>query len=415
MIMKTQFRKPLVAAILFLVIAGVAGAQDWPQWRGSNRDGVVAGFVAPKTWPDQLKQTWKINVGEGHSSPVVAGGRVFLHSRLGEQEVVASYDLASGKQLWKDAYAAAYKMNPAAMGHGKGPKSTPIVSNGRLYTLGISGILTCYDAARGKVAWRKDFASQYKQTSPAFGTAMSPLVDRGLLIAHVGGQNQGELAAFDATTGAVKWSWTGDGPGYASPVIVELGGVRQVVTQSQQNVVGMSAASGELLWKIPYATEYEQNIVTPVVARDLVIISGLNKGVTALRPVKRGKVWAADELWQNKEASLYMNSPLVRGDMLFGLSHRNKGQYFCIDVKSGKTLWSGDGRQGENAALLLVGDLIFALNNDAELTIFPATATLQPPIKKYKVADSPTWAHPVVLRGRVLVKDANTLALWSFE
>jgi hypothetical protein len=152
-----------------------------------------------------------------------------------------------------------------------------------------------------------------------------------------------------------------------------------------------------------------------VVTRDLVIISGLNKGVTALRPVKRGNVWAADELWQNKEASLYMNSPLVRGDMLFGLSHRNKGQYFCIDVKSGKILWSGDGRQGENAALLLVGDLIFALNNDAELTIFPATARLQPPIKKYKVADSPTWAHPVLLRGRVLVKDTNTLALWSFE
>jgi outer membrane protein assembly factor BamB len=415
MTLKTQCRKPLVAAVLFLIIAGAAGAQDWPQWRGSNRDGVVAGFVAPKTWPDQLKQRWKINVGEGHSSPVVAGGRVFLHSRQGEQEVAASYDLASGKQLWKDAYAVTYKMHPAATGHGKGPKSTPIVSNGRLYTLGITGILTCYDAATGKVAWRKDFASQYKQTSPVFGTAMSPLVDRGLLIAHVGGHDQGGLAAFDATTGAVKWSWTGDGPGYASPVIVELGGVRQVVTQSQQNVIGTSAASGELLWKIPYATEYEQNIVTPVVTRDLVIISGLNKGVTALRPVKRGNVWAADEAWQNKDASLYMNSPLLRGNLLFGFSHRNKGQYFCIDVKSGKTLWSGDGRQGENAALLLVGDLIFALNNDAELSIFPATATLQPPIKKYKVADSPTWAHPVLLPGRVLVKDANTLALWSFE
>jgi len=415
MIMKAQYRKPLVASLLFLVIAGVAGAQDWPQWRGSNRDGSVAGFATPKTWPDQLKQRWKITVGEGHSSPVIAGGRVFLHSRQGEQEIVASYDLASGKQLWKDAYAVAYKMHPAATGHGKGPKSTPIVSNGRLYTLGITGILTCYEAATGKLVWRKDFASQYKQTSPVFGTAMSPLIDRGLLIAHVGGHDQGELVAFDATTGAVKWSWTGDGPGYASPVIAELGGVRQVITQSQQNVIGTSAASGELLWKIPFTTEYEQNIVTPVVARDLVIISGLNKGVTALRPVKRGNVWAADEVWQNKEASLYMNSPLLRGDMLFGFSHRNKGQYFCVDVKTGKTLWSGDGRQGENAALLLAGDLIFALNNEADLTIFPATAKLQTPIRKYKVADSPTWAHPVLLPGRVLVKDANTLALWSFE
>lgn len=402
--------------LLFLILVGLpAIGQDWQQWRGPNRDGSIAGFFPPKAWPEQITQKWRITVGEGHSSPIVVGGRVFLHSRQGEQEIVASYDLASGRQIWKDAYPVAYKMHPAATGHGKGPKSTPIAEVGRLFTLGITGTLSCYDMSNGQVKWRKDFASQFKQTSPLFGTAMSPLVDRGVLIAHLGGQHQGALVALDAATGTVKWSWTGDGPGYASPIIVELGGVRQVVTQSEQNVIGVAASTGELLWKIPFTTEYEQNIVSLVVAKDLLIFSGINKGLTALRPVKRGNLWEADQVWQNKEVSQYMNSPVLVGDTLFGFSHRNKGQYFSVDVKTGQTLWMGDGRQGENAALLVARDLLFSLNNDGELTVFPATSKQLSPIAKYKVADSPTWAHPVVLSSRILVKDLTNLTLWGIE
>jgi outer membrane protein assembly factor BamB len=413
------WKSALGAMLLIMTATGSpalqVAAQDSPQWRGPQRDGTVAGFRAPRTWPRELKQHWKIQVGEGHSTPVIVGGRVYLMTRQGEQEVVAAFDLATGKQIWKNAYAVAYQMNPAATAHGKGPKSTPVVAAGNLYTLGITGVLSCYDATSGRLKWRKDFAGQFKQTSPHFGTAMSPVVDRGLLIAHVGGHDQGALTAFDANTGAVKWTWTGDGPAYASPIVAEFGGVRQIITQSQANLIGVAASTGALLWKIPFTTEYDQNSVTPTVFGDLVIMSGINKGVTAYRPVKKGAVWAADQVWQNKEVSMYMNSPVLLGNLLFGLSHRNKGQYFCLDAASGKTLWTGDGRQGENAAMLLAGDLILSLTNDADLTVLPATAKLPQHVAKYRVADSPTWAHPVVSGNRILVKDVQWLALWSLD
>jgi outer membrane protein assembly factor BamB len=217
-----------------LLISNTAFAQDWNQWRGPNRDAVVASFTPPSTWPDKLNSIWKVQVGVGHSSPVVAGKRVFVHSRKDENEVVSCFDLDSGKQLWADSYPTPYTMNPAAVAHGKGPKSTPVVSDGKLFTLGISGILSCYDSATGKLLWRREFSKTEKSISPLYGTAMSPMVDRGLLIAHVGGNDSGTLAAFDAKNGETRWSWSGDGPGYASPIVFENSGTRQIVTQTQK-------------------------------------------------------------------------------------------------------------------------------------------------------------------------------------
>ncbi len=408
--------KTVLAIFLVSCLPGRAIlAQDWTQWRGPNRDGVISGFVAPKSWPEQLKSKWKVTVGIGHSSPLVAGRRVYLHSRQGENEVVSAFNLETGKLVWHNSYPAAYTVNPAAFAHGKGPKSTPVISQDRLYTLGITGILSCYDAATGRLVWRKDFAEKFKVRSPLYGTAMSPLVDRSLVIVHTGGNNQGGLVAMDASTGAEKWVWTGDGPGYASPIAVDLGGVRQIVTQSQQNIIGLSADKGELLWQIPFKTDYVQNIVTPILYKDLLIFSGLNNGVFAVRIIKRGAGLATEQVWQNKEVSMYMNSPVLSGNMLFGLSHRNKGQFFCLDAATGKTLWTGDPRQGENAAMLLAGDVIFSLTNDAELILTSAADKGANPIRKYKVADSPTWAHPAIAGKSILIKDENTLSLWSIE
>lgn len=410
-----SFLTPVLFGLLLVGLMNAVLAQDWPQWRGPARDGNVAGFIPPTTWPERLRAGWKVVVGEGHSSPVVVGNRVFQHSRLGEQEVVAAFDLSTGKEVWKDSYTAPYQMNPAATGHGKGPKSTPVAAGGKLYTLGITGTLSCYEISNGKLRWRKEFGSQLKPTAPEFGTAMSPIVDRGLLILHVGGGGQGSLMALDAVTGIAKWNWSGDGPGYASPIIIDLGGVRQIVTQSQKNIIGLAEADGQLLWKIPFTTAYEQNAVTPVAAGEMIIVSGLDQGLIALRPVKKGNVWAANQAWQNREVSLYMSSPVIRGGTIFGFSHRNKGQYFSVELATGKTLWLGDGRQGENAALELAGDLLMTLDNDARLTIFPVTARLTNPLRQYKVADSPTWAHPVILPGRILIKDVNSLSLLKLE
>lgn len=405
---------PGICAVV-LLLANAASAQEWPGWRGPNRDGAATAFTAPNAWPEQLKMKWKIPVGIGHSSPVVAGRNIYLHSRQGEQEVVSALDLDSGKLLWRDSYAVAYTMNPAAVPHGKGPKSTPVLSGGRLYTLGITGVLSCYDLKSGKLQWRKEFSKQFKATSPFYGTAMSPLVDNGLVIVHVGGHDAGALMAFDGESGDVKWSWKGDGPGYASPIAVALGGLRQIVTQTQKFIVGINAANGELLWQIPFETEYEQNIVTPVVYKDSLIFSGYDKGTTAVRLIKRADRWTTEQVWQNPQVSMYMNSPVVSGDYLFGLSHKRKGQYVCLDARTGETVWTSAGREGENAVVLNAGGVLLLLNNDAELVVAKNTAKGFEPQKKYTVAESPTWAQPAVIGNRILIKDASTLALWSVE
>jgi outer membrane protein assembly factor BamB len=276
-------------------------AQDWPQWRGPNRDGLATSFIPPKVWPDKLKTIWKVQVGLGHSSPIVVGRRAYLHSRQDENEVVSCFDLETGKLAWKDSYPTSYTMNPAAVTHGKGPKSTPVAHNGNLYTFGISGILSCYDTAAGKLKWRKEFSKQFKAISPLYGAATSPLVHNGLVIVHVGGHDSGALTAFSAETGDVKWNWAGDGPGYASPVVFETGGMSQIVTQTEKSIGGFSASSGELLWQIPFETEYVQSIVTPVVYKQTLIFSGLDKGTMAIRVVKRGAKWETEHVWKNTE------------------------------------------------------------------------------------------------------------------
>jgi outer membrane protein assembly factor BamB len=326
----------------------------------------------------------------------MAGGSIYEFARQSDQETVLSIDPSNGKIRWKQQYAAPYKMNSAATGHGEGPKATPLYANGRLYTLGISGILSAFDAETGKPIWRLDFKG-----SPDFGTAMSPVIDGNLLIAHI----PSGLTAFDAATGTVKWTWNGDSPAYASPIVVELGGVRQVVTQTHSNIVSVAVENGKLLWKIPFETSYDQNIVTPVLYKDTLIFSGLDKGVFAVR--------SGQTIWKNKDVSMYMNSPVIEGDFLFGFSHLKKGQLFCLNAGTGATLWTGPPRSGDNAAMLASSTTLYALLTDGQLVIAKPTAQGLNEIRRYQVAESPTWAHPVVLADGVLIKDLKTLARWG--
>jgi outer membrane protein assembly factor BamB len=197
--------------------------------------------------------------------------------------------------------------------------------------------------------------------------------------------------------------------------MLEIAGNRQLVTQSQQNLIGVQADNGSLLWKIPFTTSYEQNVVTPIQYKDLLIFSGLNKGVFAVRVDRRNNEWVTDTVWQNNEVSMYMNSPILSGDLLFGMSHKNKGQFFCLDAASGKTLWTGDPRQGENAAMVIAGNTIFSLTNEADLIVTSASDYGRKVIKKYHVAEKPTWAHPMIVGNNILIKDETALAAWRLE
>ena len=413
--MNPRLYKWWLVCLLTLQPAAAAWSEDWPQWRGPHRDGSLSSAAAPAAWPERLKLRWKLTVGEGHASPILAGGRIFIFTRQQGKETASSIDPTTGRIVWQQSYAAPYTMNPAASWHGEGPKSTPLFSEGKLYTFGISGILTCWDTATGAVKWRKNFSKQYRATWPLFGTAMSPVADRGLLIAHVGGPDDGALTAFDAQTGQEKWRWTGDGPAYASPIVADLGGVRQVVTETQQNLVSVAAATGHLLWKIPFTTDYVQNIPTPLLYRDLVIFSGLSNGIFAIRATAKDGKWSTESVWRNDGVALYMSSPVLSGDLIFGFSHYKKGAFFCIDARTGATQWTSLPRQGENAAVLVSGGNLILLRDEGELIIAKASAKAFEPLRHYTVADSPTWAHPLVLTNGVVIKDKTTLALWGVE
>lgn len=399
-----------VTVVIFVVTmqAALLAQRDWPQWRGPRRDGTAA-FSAPAAWPAALSRRWELVVGAGHSSPVIAGDRVIVHTREGEREVARALDLKSGKPLWRDDYAAPYTMNPAARAHGPGPKSTPAVAGGRVFTFGISGILSAYDVSTGKLLWRTD----PPPAPPEFGTAMSPIVEGTTVIVHLGAQDRGALTAFDVATGKARWQWTGDGPAYASPVVAEIGGVRQLVTQTENAVVGLGASDGQLLWRVPLRTSFDQNSVTPVVMNDVVIYSGLDSGTTAMRVVRQGTSWATEPLWKNTDVSMYMSSPVVADGVLVGLSHRNRGQFFAIDAASGKTLWTTPGREGDNASIVATGQMLLLATTGGELIIARANRSRFDEVKRYRIADSAVWAHPALSGATILVKDVDRLICWS--
>jgi outer membrane protein assembly factor BamB len=397
----------LVGCLVVVSTLHAQQSREWSQWRGPQRDGTAA-FAAPATWPPSLTKRWELRVGLGHASPVVAGERVIVHTREGEREVTRAVDLKTGKELWRHDYAAPYTMNPAARGHGPGPKSTPAVAGDRVFTFGISGILSAHDIATGKLLWR----TEAPPAPPEFGTAMSPIVDGALVIVHLGANDQGALTAFDAASGKPRWRWTGDGPAYASPVVGTIGGTRQLVTQTENAVIGVDVSTGQLLWRIPFRTNYDQNSVTPVIVGDTVVYSGLENGTTAARIVKKGNTWAAVPLWKNEQVSMYMSSPVVVGGALYGLSHRNRGQFFAVELSSGRTLWTTPGRAGENASVIAAGDLLLLSTTDGELLVVRPDPARFAEIKRYRVAESAVWAHPALAGAAVVVKDVDTLVCW---
>jgi outer membrane protein assembly factor BamB len=188
--------------------------------------------------------------------------------------------------------------------------------------------------------------------------------------------------------------------------------VRPIVTQSRTHVVGVSAADGRLLWHVPFTTDYDQNAVTPLVVQDLLIFSGLARGTHAVRPALRGGSWRAEPAWSNGDVSMYMSSPVVQQGTLFALSHRNRGQFVALDVRTGRTLWTTRGREAENAAIVLARGVLLALTTSSELIAWtPSTAGFKE-IVRYDVAETPTWAHPAVAGRQIIVKDADAVAAW---
>ncbi len=401
--------------VLAAVMATGALAQgtgpDWPQWRGPTRDGTLTSFTEPARWPERLTLRWSVEVGEGYATPVLVGTSVYTFTLQGGDEVIRALDAETGREIWQTSYPAPFSFEAAAEPHGPGPKATPTYADGSLYTLGLGGVVTAFEASTGRQLWQVPEPS----VVPLYGTAVSPLVDRGLVIVHVGGHSQGALTAFNTSTGEVTWAWDGDGPSYASPLAADLDGTRQVITLSQESVIGVSASTGELLWQRPFSTAFAQNVIDPILVDDTVIVSGFQEPVSSFRVAREQDGWTTEDVWENRETSLYMTNGVLVDGALFGLSARNSGQYFLLDVATGETLWTSVGRQASNAAIVKAGDILFVLQDDGELIVGQADRTGFEEVQRYDVADRATWAQPVISGKRVFVKDVSTLALWTFD
>jgi outer membrane protein assembly factor BamB len=399
----------MVASVLLLSVS-CADAQDWPQWRGPNRDAKATGFTAPTTWPKELTKHWKVTVGEGVATPALVGDKLYVFSREGGDEVLRCLDAATGKELWQDKYAAKAPTGPSS--RFPGPRSSPTVADGKVVTLGVSGTLSCLDAASGKKVWRKEENSSL----PPFFTSCSPMVVGGLCVVQLGGENKGAIAAFDLASGDEKWTWTGDGTAYASPVLLTVGDTKAIVAETAAKIVAVGGADGKLLWETPFpkGAGRTYNAATPVVEDQTVIYSGAGRGTKAVKIEKKDDGVAAKELWNNSDNSVQFNTPILKNGLVYGLSDRDN--LFCINAHTGKTAWTAPIRGGNGyGSIVDAGPVLLVLNPSGQLIVVEPSDKELKQIASYKVADGGTYAYPVAAGNRLFVKDKDSLTLWTIE
>jgi RNA polymerase sigma factor (sigma-70 family) len=386
-------------------------AGDWPQWRGPNRDGAVRGVCVPAKWPRTLTEEWSVPVGKGVASPAVVGDRVYLFTRQKDDaEVVSCHDLQTGKELWRsEPCPAPYRVGPGEGNADDRPRSTPAVADGRVFTLGMTGILSCLDATTGKLFWRKD-------TKYTHYMGTSPLLADGLCIAQVGdGGKVGGLTAFDGKTGDVRWCFGEAGSYSGSPILVDLAGERQLVTYSNWNPAGVALATGKKLWGVGPGGG-GMPCTTPLLYRDLIILADNLDSLRALRLERGDRGMTAKEVWKsNAELKLYYSSPVVAGELVFGMSTNNGGCFFCLDARSGRTRWQSPGRQGGYASFVSLGSAVLILKDRGQLLVVRSSGAAFEVIAEYRVSDRGTMAHPVFLGDRILVKDDTSLRLWRID
>lgn len=382
-------------------------SQDWPQWRGINRDCVVKGFQAPASWPSELNQQWKVTVGFGDATPVLVGDKIYLNTRQGDNEVILCLNAASGKEIWKNQYPAMAVTGPAAS-H-PGPRSTPAVANGKIVTFGATGILSCLDVNTGKVIWRRDNPNN---EVPQFFTAMSPLIVDNLCIVHVGMKDKGQVLALDLNTGDEKWKWSGDGPSYASPSVMTFDGKKQVIVQTEKNLISLNLSDGKLLWQVPTPVQQRfYNCVSPYINDQIIYYTGQGTGMKSIKVEKSGNNYITKELWSNPETGAKWNTPVLKNGFLYGFSDQKR--IYCLNASDGKTAWIDNAVNSDFAALVDCGSVLIGLPGTANLIVFKPDPSAYSEIAKYKVSETAIYAFPVIAGNRIYIKDAESLILYT--
>ena len=389
------------------VSPAAAGESDWPQFLGPTRNGVYGGPAISGSWPASGPPVlWRKPVGEGFSGAVVQAGRLILFHRIESRERVECLETRTGRPLWQADYPTDYRDD---FGFDGGPRATPSVWEGKVYTFGAQGVLHCLELESGRKIWSVKTHEKFGVRKGFFGAACSPLVEDGRLFLNVGGREQAGLVAFDARTGRVLWTATDDQASYSSPAAATLGGRRQVLFLTRTGLVSVDPKSGEVLLRFRWRARSRAsvNAATPLTAGPFVFLSAsYGTGAAQLRVggAEPETVWTSDESLSN-----HYSTSVIRGDHLFGFHGRQEyGQSLrCVALKTGRVLWSRDGFGA--GTLSLAGDRLVVLKENGELLLVAASPQAYRLIAKARILAPTVRAYPALADGRLFVRNQKEL------
>jgi outer membrane protein assembly factor BamB len=400
----------LMLSLLATGISVYGQNSDFPGWRGANRDGKVTAFRVPAAWPATLTKVWETTVGEGDASPVVVDGHFYIFTMQDSTEVLQCIDSDDGSLLWKTEINRSPVITGPARSH-PGPRSTPCVYEGRVYTLGASGIVSCHDAETGKEVW-----TNYSFTSevPQWYTGSSPLLVGKLCILPLGGKEHGMVVALDAKLGKLEWKLEGEPCTYSSPVLMKANGETVIVDQSEADLIGISI-EGQPLWKIETpAQRMFYNAGTPVIDGQNIYIASGGTGSKLVNATKEGDYYHITTVWSNPDVGVSFNTPVLKDGFLYGNDSRF-GYIFCQNAKTGELAWRDTVKLNRFASTLDLGKAMITLTGDAKLTVFDPDPKAFKQLAQYVVSDADLYAHPVLFGNRIFIKDKFKLTCWTVE
>lgn len=383
-----------------------AGRNYWTNFRGPNRDGRYDEMTVLTSWPaGGLTPVWKQPIGLGYASFVVADGRAFTIEQRRRQEVVAAYDVTTGRELWQQGWSAEYNDST-----GDGPRATPTWDDGRIYALGATGELRCLDAKTGRVIWVKNILSDNQAGNLSWAMAASPLIVDDKVIVLPGGTSGKSVVAYNKLTGAPVWKSQNDTQAYVSPMLVTLAGQRQILVVSAGRAMGLVPEDGSLLWSYIWNTDMGINVSQPIIVdkNRFFISSGYGKGAALVEVTGSGKSLNARAAWENINMKNKFNSSVLHEGHVYGL---DEGILTCLDVSTGARKWKG-GRYGYGQVILASGHLIVT-SDSGELALVKATPDQYSEVARFAALEGKTWNYPAIADGRLLVRNATQMAAYN--
>jgi outer membrane protein assembly factor BamB len=390
--------------------APVTAAPYWTDFRGPQRDGHYREQAIRTDWPTSgLQPMWKQPVGGGYASFVAANGTAFTIEQRAAQEVVAAYDIATGRELWTHAWDAMFR---EIMG-GDGPRATPTWHDGRVYALGASGELRCLEASSGKLLWRTNILQDANASNLQWGMAGAPLVVDDNVIVVPGGSHGRSVVAYNRTTGRQTWTALNDTTAYSSPMLVTLAGVRQILVFSASRLMGITPDRGDLLWEYPWTTQYGVNASQPLLLDDrrLFVSTGYGTGAAAIELTSSsdGRL-AVRELWRTNRMKNQFTSSVLHDGYIYGL---DEAILACLDAATGVLKWKG-GRYGYGQVALASGHLV-VVTEAGELALVRATPDGHQEIARFPAIEGKTWNHPAFSGGILLIRNIAEMAAFDLR